>query len=342
MELLSQSSGHEVTSRQEENQREEQIRELLVRTRKLGGLRLIWKKCQDAPQPLDRGSAAVDMDRRTAYFSDYGSIFAYEWEKEKWSKLRDCPKYDYALAVIGGMLTAVGGVQSGRLTNTLLSIVGDRSEARWEEVYPPVPINCTWTAVVCSGKHLVVIGGEGDDGRVLTTIEVLSIETRQWLTASSLPFPLSSASATVVGDNIYLLGGYDGGGWMSRSVLSCSLTDLLQSCQPHLPTSPLWHQVADIPHAVCTSTCVTLNGELVAVGGCNPSSNPTCTSMYTDAVYAYDPSTDSWNVISHMNTDRRDCLAVVLPGDRLMVMGGWTYEGIDLQTASVEIATVTV
>ncbi len=334
MELLSESSGHEVTSRQEDSQREEQIRELLVRTRKLKGIRLTWRKGQDAPQPLVRGSAAVDTDRHTVYFSDYERIYAYERQREEWSKLCDCLSVNYTLAVVGGLLTAVGGVQSGRHTNTLLSLVGDGSERRWEKHFPPMPTKRGWTAVVCSGKHLVVMGGS--DRNTLTTVEVLNTETRQWITASRLPFPLSEASATIVGDNIYLVGGYDRSGWASGSVLTCSLTALLQSYRLHFPTSrspPLWHHVADT--LAYMSTCVTLNGKLVAVGGHHLSTLP------TDSVYAYDPATDSWKVISRTNIARLKCLAVVLPRDRLMVVGGYASSSY-LTTSSVEIATPTV
>ncbi len=306
-----------------------------MRARKLESLRLTWRKCQDAPEPLARGSAAVDTDRHTVYFSDYKRIYAYEWQREEWSKLCDCPNFDYTLAVVGGLLTAVGGVQRGRHTNTLFSLVGDGSERRWEEHFPPMTTKREWTTVVCSGKHLVVMGGRVP--KPLTTVEVLNTETRQWLTASSLPFSFSSASATIIGGNIYLVGGHDRSDIVVTSVLTCSLTALLQSCQPHLPTSrspPLWHQVADTP--AYRSTCVTLNGELVVVGGCDSSKNP------TDSVYAYDPVTDSWNVISTMNIARLRCLAVVLPGDRLMVVGGHTSRSYSSFTASVEIATLTV
>ncbi len=296
-------------------------------------LRLTWRKCQDAPQRLARGSAAVDTDRHTVYFSHHTSMYAYEWQREEWSKLCDCPNHAHTLAVVSGLLTAVGGqsAQSGRRTNTLLSLIDDGSERRWEEHFPQMPTKRTWTAVVCSGKHLVVMGGI--DPNRLTTVEVLNTETGQWLTASSLLFPLSQASATIAGDNIYLVGGYDRGGWLSGSVLTCSLTALLQSCHPHLPTSrspPVWHQVADTPAYM--STCVTLNGKLVAVGGCHSF------STLTDSVYAYNPVTDSWNVISHMNIAQWGCLAVVLPGDRLMVVGGCTSNTYSSQTTSVEIA----
>ncbi len=192
-----------------------------------------------------------------------------------------------------------------------------------------MPTKRGFTAVVYSGKHLVVIGGEGGN----RTVEVMNTETREWFTASSLPLTLTltEATVTIVGDKIYLVGGYDMSG-MTTSVLTCSLTALLLSCQPQPQTPSLWHPVTDTP--VYQSTCVTLDGEVVAVGGCDSDWNPTC------AVYAYDPAKETWNVISHMNTPRRRCLAAVLPGDRLMVVGGSTSFRSDC--AVVEIATLAV
>ena len=64
------------------------------------------------------------------------------------------------------------------------------------------------TAVVCSGKSLVVAGGVGGY-KDLSTVKVMDTETLDWSTASSLPHPLSEASATLSGDKVYMLGGFD-------------------------------------------------------------------------------------------------------------------------------------
>ncbi len=189
-------------------------------------------------------------------------MYAYEWQKEEWSKLPDCPWWYHTLAVVNGLLTAVGGCQFGSHTNTLLSLVGEGSKKKWEKRFPPMPTRRGSTAVLYSGKHLVVIGGKGDNGRV-TTVEVMNTETREWFVASSLPFPLTEATVTIVGDNLYLVGGFDENDTMTRSVFTCSLTALLLSCQPHPPrpqTPSLWYRsrVADTP--VYWSTCVTLVG----------------------------------------------------------------------------------
>ena len=82
------------------------------------------------------------------------------------------------------------------------------------EHFPAMPTKRILPVVVYSGKFLVVAGGYGKGDTTLATVEVMDSrsDTPQWLTASSLPHPLSDASATACGDRVYLVGG--GGGKM--------------------------------------------------------------------------------------------------------------------------------
>lgn len=305
---------------------------LLAKARELESLRVTWREYPSAPQPLNRGSAVTDINRATIYFSDSHNkiIYAYQWEAGDWSKLPQCPNSCHTLAIVNGLLTAVGGGQSQERTDALVSLVSEGNNMKWEKHFPPMPTKRRWTTVICCGSHLIVIGGRDEER--LTTVEVMDTGAKTWLTACSLPFGLSSATAAIVGDNIYVVGGY-GPRDMIRSVLTCSLTAFLQSCQPHPPQSQTpspWQQVADAPSYL--STCVTVSGELVAVGGCDSDQNP------IDAIYAYDPTTNSWNVIGHMNIARARSLTVVLPGDRLMAVGGDT--SMYLSCAAVESGTI--
>ena len=86
----------------------------------------------------------------------------------------------------------------------------------------------------------------------------MDTETLQWSTAISLPHPLFLASATLCGDQVYMLGGFDQNDKPSKSVFTCSLDALLQSCQPQSLEERLktlssasrpkvWHQLAETP-----------------------------------------------------------------------------------------------
>ena len=253
-----------------------------------------------------------------------------------WNRLPNCQYKATTLVVANGVLTAVGGWNSSaNATSKLLSLVG---EGKWVEQLPCMPTKRFNTAAVCSGKTLMVIGGQSDGGS-LKTVELLDIDSVQWFIASELPHPLSSASATVCGDNLYLVGGYDKSN-ATKSVLTCSLNALVQPAKPTTlggrsekafsQTEQVWREVASLP--VTRSTCASLNGQLIAVGGWDSDRKT------TNSAYAYDPTTDRWDIISTMPTARHSCLVAVLPGNQLVVVGGFTG-GDSSVTDKVEVAT---
>ena len=302
-----------------------------------GLLRLHWSKCGTAPHTMVSPSSVVNGNM--TYFNTSKDVYSYDSEKQMWSSLHQSHHSYSSLAVVSGLLTAIGGGGLGRNdTNLLFSLNG---EGKWVEHFPTMPTERYGTAAVCSGKSLVVAGGRGWDFKPLHTVEVMDNETLQWSTASSLPFALTYASATICQDRIYLLG-YD----MSnepRSVLACSMADLLQSCRPQslgarletLTLQEVWHQVADLP--VHSSSCATLCGQLLAVGGSDDNNNN------TTAIRQYSPATNSWEVISHMPTARSRTLVAVLPGNKVMVVGGTICKSgtwIGTSTDIVEIATL--
>ena len=170
--------------------------------------------------------------------------------------------------------------------------------------------------------------GYDDSNQKLQTIEVLNTETGQWLTAPDLPEPLSQSSLTLCGDLLYLLGGFDKDDAATNSVYSCSLSSLLLSIGSKSLGERLvstltrsskgspWYRVADLP--VTGSTAVSLHSRLLAIGGKDSEGKP------STAVHMYQPTTNSWEVISHMTTPRAACLSAVLPDNQLMIVGGIT------------------
>jgi len=299
-----------------------------------GPLSLHWSKCGAAPCKMRKPSSVVNGN--VAYINPFGSndVYSYDSRKQTWSRLPQCPHRHSSLAVVKGLLTAIGGELGRNVTNQLFSLTG---ESKWVEHFPPMTTKRCGTAVVCSGKSLVAAGGYGEDHIPLDTVEVLDTETQQWSTASSLPFVLVYASATICQDRIYLLG-YDTSNEL-RSVLACSKVNLLQSCQSqslgatlnNLTLQAIWFRVADLP--VRSSSCGTLCGQLLAVGGSDNSFQ-----KRTTAIYQYTSATNSWEVISHMPTARSHTLVTVLPGNKLMVVGGRV--GFSTTTDAVEIATL--
>ena len=123
----------------------------------------------------------------------------------------------------------------------------------------------------------------------------------------------------------------------SPTTLTCSLSRLLESCHDtsRIRSNVAWETLADCP--VCDSTCVSLRGHLLAIGG-----RDSVTDRVTSAVYLYKPSTNNWEDIGHMTTPRFKCFAAVLQDMRVIVVGGAVRNVPNFMcTNEVEFATTT-
>ena len=295
----------------------------------IANIMLRWREGEKAPCKMSRYCDAV-VDNSTVYYNSdgYHNIYAYRIPSSNWSIIPDCPlRGGFAIVVIDGVLTTVGGFDYDiKDTNKLFSLIGEGSCRKWTEKFPPMPTKHCSAAALRTETALIVAGGYDDNSKSLKTVEVLNIETQQWHTAPDLPAPLSTFSITLCGDLVYLLGGKNKD-CATNSVYSCLLSSLLlptvsKSLGGRLVSAlagsfrgGIWNRVADLP--VTYSVGVTLHGQLLAIGG-RDSDKP------TTAVHMYQPTTNSWEIISHMTTPRYQCLAAVLPDNQLMVVGGKT------------------
>ena len=299
-----------------------------------GVIRLNWTRGRKAPCEMFRSTDAV-VDGSVAYFRPGGTehVYAYISTTITWSILPDCRTKRTTLAIVNGLLTTVGGKVGGNHSNTLFSLTGEGKDRKWTEVFPPMTTKRELAIAVTAGslRALIVAGGRGGGG--LATVEIMNTDTRQWSTAADLPQPMYSASATVCGDRIY----------MSNviSVITSSLPALLQSCHPKIfeahtsapsPQGPVWSTVTDLP--VEQSTLVSINNRVLAIGGLDSDNKP------TTAVHLYNPVNNSWQTISPLSKARWICSAVVLPNNRIMVVGGYTKLSMSSKTNTVEFASV--
>ena len=326
-------------------EKEGEIRELQQRVREregsgvaTGPLKLEWR--DGPPAPLSTNGYSVAVDGEMVYCRDGVSstiVLMFNSRTGQWTELIECPKKSFSIAVVNGQLTAIGGSQSYKATNTLLSLPQDRPgifQQKWIEQFPPMIDGRDAPAVTTTNTSLIVAGGWSPDMEK-APVEVMDIQTLQWSTVASLPLPFWNATATICGDRLYIGGGYSTGSFhtwdATNSVVMCEVKDLLQS-QPQSATRLLrlfsspWKEVA--PLAVKLSSLVTFQGQLLAVGGLTTRRDADSTSD----VMQYDATTNSWSVISHMKMKRCYCLAAVLPNNTLMVCGDISA------TTSVEMA----
>ena len=286
---------------------------------------LRWGDGWSMPCSMERSCNAVVKDT-LVYFLVAGTsrVHNFSITDNTSFSLPDCPLCFSSLVIINGILTAVGGSQIGsdgirNFSNRLFSFTDANA---WVEEFPQMPTKRDSTASLHTRAALIVAGGRSKGAGTLSVVEVLNTETLQWSSAPSLPLPLKNASAAICGGDLYLLGGVDKDFFGSKTVFTCSVNALVKSCEPKsfggrlmsaLSPSNMWKRIADLP--VTKSTCVSLCGHLLAVGGEDLGYSP------TKAIHMYDPMRDSWKVVSRMSVARLNCLVAAIPGNRLMVGG---------------------
>ena len=270
----------------------------------IGTQQMRWKELKKAPEQMDRGATAVDGNTMYVNPGYSHQVWAYNLKEDKWTRLPDCPQRNAGLAMVNCLLTAVGGMTNDDDgTNTLVSLTESYSE--WTEHFPHMPVKLKFPAVVCTRDYIVVVADRDERVYVMHTTSLM------WSSASSLPVSVTYPSLAVCGTELYVLD------YMRSVFLSCSLPTLVHfSSAVYSETTDVWRTLDNLPEH--SSTLTTLCGELVAVGGWKP----------TNTIYQYNPSANTWNEIKQIDeeilTARCKCLIASLPGDKLVVIGGFT------------------
>ena len=283
---------------------------------KASDIKLRWRMGEPAPMEMSNdGLCNAVVGESVVYFNagPYSrDMYSYDVNSKVWTRLPDCP-YEYSsFAVVDNVLIAIGGQLHGECTNKLLSLKQDTQPAQWVEELPSMPTKRYGAASICTNTALIVAGASG--GARADVVEVLDIETRQWSVAASLPEGVYCASGVIIEDRLYIVD-VD-----LRDCYSCSLSDLLRSCQPVSQSNTsgtatsVWSKLADLPEP--NTTCVSLCGHLLAIGGGDA-------RRRSKSVYIYKSATNNWEKISEMLEPRSECFAVTLPTNTVMVVGGW-------------------
>lgn len=345
--FISQRPQHDAAARKDkevtELQKDLESKESYIRAleRQLERLRQSSPAVRDSPVNLTLqrgpkapskifGISATSIGSK-AYFRPTGSDEIYEFcaDNGEWNQLLSCTTKSSTLVIVENVLIIVGG---GANPAQCLSLYSNK----WRPMYPPLQYGrYNSTAIKCGG-YLVVAGGISENGRFLPRVEVLKLSTKQWFPCASLPFSLHSASGAAINDTLYLLGGFNKRDGSLSSVLSCSLKDLVgssvSSSGPARPTSAVWQRLADLPFA--GATCVSAQGHLFAIGGQDRH------NKVQSAIYAYNSSQNSWELLTQLKAARSDCLVSVITtnsSSKLVIVGGYTDNGL---SDSVEIASV--
>ena len=314
-----------------------------------------WRICQSAPESMSGGSIAVKGD--TVYANPSGSSIVYEYRsvEDKWTNKIQCDRRAFGLVVVGKLLTLVGGKifdssaktsksddedeSAYEVTNSLISFYTEPTP-NWVEHFNPMKIKRHNVVACCTPNHLVVTGGYinrkrrfGRDDHKCLEVEVMEITTKEWKTAQKIPKQSQHISSAVFFDNTvyFCCESYHANAY--SSILTCSLPDLLQSCNPSHASNVIQRLIWQKIKPLCElhkPFLAHLCGFLVAVGGIKEEnsyidmieSRQHTEYSFLPAIYVYD-HVDSWKPLGYLPQviafPRLSFIVATLHRDRIIV-----------------------
>lgn len=159
---------------------------------------------------------------------------------------------------------------------------------------------------------IYIVGGRRDSLDNITSpqnaVHIYNIPTNTWSTGPDAPIVMSDTCAGSVAGKVYAIGGYD------------ETYGILAANYVYDPTTKVWTKLADMPTARGDLMCVSLLGEIYALGGFyDPSFKA---DSFSDKMESFNPATGKWTTRPNLLTPRGDAGATVLPGNRILIVGG--------------------
>ena len=220
------------------------------------------------------------------------------------------------MTAINNQLVLVGGTEHGDNSSTVQVVgVWDADNKQWTHPYPEMHTARSCCSAVVYKEWLVVAGG-WSAGASLSSVEVMSTNSKQWHAGPPTPIPWGSMNTVTVGDECYFMGGDNATGSRTSTVYSVSLSALTTGM--NLSTregQKIWKEISGLQ--TTRSTPLSYSGSLLAVGGMDKDSNTVTT------IHLYQPDTGVWVKVGDLPTPKRNCTCAMISDRELLVTGGW-------------------
>ena len=313
-----------------------------------GCYELTWEKCADLPSPMYDVSTVLHKENiyvmagnapqdETLYY-----VFSYNINNNKWSRLPPPGHYMGRLQIINDQLTVIGGLDNDtdKVTNKVSTF--DNNINSWTRCFPDLTKPRIIPGVVTHEDHVIVLGGEIDDGVYSDDIEVLNwTQPLHWMKSNiKLPEPMWSPSLTISHDQLYIVGYSTSGRTYSRAY-QLPIDSIISSIgQP--PTngqSNNWNTLPNAPHY--NTALLPQSYPPVIIGGYD------IQYVSTSDVAILDITKNTWNRVASLSTPRVCVEVVPISHDSILIIGGTKGgKGVQANKAScvstVEKGTVSV
>ena len=290
-------------------------------------LSLNWRRGEDMQQKISGiGSVVIG---NTVYFCGvavdeyFGFVdgLKYNYEstvmklnlyQDKWTRLPQISFNYFAMTSLNTQLVLVGGTDI--VSRKVSGQIAVFESNEWIHPFPPMNIARGGSTAVCLDNHIIVAGGFDDQYRCLSSVEVLDVVSKVWYHASPLPNALSGMNSTVIGNTLFLVGGFDGIR-LSKMVHKVNLIELIANAISLKQATPtLWQLIEESP--LENSAPLSVKGSLLAVGGHQDHFKS------SSSIFLYQADGKRWIKVGDLPTARYSCTCSVLPIGEVIVAGG--------------------
>ena len=252
-------------------------------------------------------------------------VTTYDISAGKWAALPPYRARNFAMTSINNQLVLVGG----RECDNRIELLGvwDADNKQWTHPYPEMHTARSTCSAVVYNEWLVVAGGVTTEGAVLSSVEVMNIESKQWYAGPQTYVPCYLMKTAVVGDECFFMGGLSEEKALlataTTNVYSVSLPYLISKLESDERDGQVWKEISGLQ--TTRSTPLSISGSLLAVGG---------RDKYIDAltaIHLYQPDTGEWVKVGDLPTPRYNCTCVLLNSSReILVFGGSKFMTMDI------------
>ena len=241
-----------------------------------------------------------------AGWKDSYTIYCYDPVDNSWISPINTLYCYFAMTVLNDSLLLVGGRDKfDKKTNQIFTM--DASQLR---NYTKMNTARSSATAVGYQAMLIITGGVDDKNKTLSSTELYDSTSGHWYTCSKLPRPHYRLQPVIVGNILYLLGGYNDDG-VSPAVFTAPLDTLSRQ-------QLKWNTHQDTPwcHSAPVSVCGT---HLLTVGGDSEIGNEV---TLTPNIYKFNKVSQSWEVIGQIPALRESSAAVSMTDNKIIVIGG--------------------
>ena len=221
--------------------------------------------------------------------------------------------YSTASALQDGRVLVVGGVDT---TNRTLITVTAYDPAVGQGVLLSSHAHAEGGAasVILADGRVVATGGFDASGittGAASAADIFTPATGLWTSAASMASPRQYHTASILSNGrMLVVGGNDG---MSTVFASAELYD---------PTANTWSSAGNMATARYAHTATVLgDGSVLVAGGSNRITPCSCTTFQATAEL-FNPTSGAWTTTGSLVTPRLDHTATLLPGGKVLVVGG--------------------